>query len=72
MMDLDDKIVSKGIIATLRERMVELEDLEATGAAKPDTCEMLVDPHELLDKLDTMLQERTARRCVDTQCEWPC
>jgi hypothetical protein len=55
MMDLDDKIVSKGIIETLRERMVELEDLEATGAATPDTCEMLVDPHELLDKLDTML-----------------
>jgi len=27
MMDLDDKIVSKGIIETLRERMVELEDL---------------------------------------------
>ena len=50
MMELDVKHRSKGIFETLRERIVELEDLEAMGAATPDTCEMLVDLHELLDR----------------------
>jgi len=59
-------------VVTRVPRRSPLGPLEATGAATPDTCEMLIDLHELLDKLDTMLQERTARRCVDAQCEWPC
>lgn len=58
MMELDVKNRSKGIFETLREQIVELEDLEAIGAATPDTCEMLVDLYELLDRLDAMLLER--------------
>ena len=38
--------------------LTELEHLEATGAATPDNCEMLVELHELLDKLYTMMLER--------------
>ena len=34
-MDIDIRIASKGIIETLRERIVELEDLEASGASTP-------------------------------------
>jgi hypothetical protein len=52
---------SKGIIETLREKLAELDDLEATGAGTPDTCEMLIDLHELLDKLDAMLLERARK-----------
>jgi hypothetical protein len=57
-MNLDVKISSKGIVETLRSWITELEHLEATGAATPDSCEMLVDLHELLDKLYTMMLER--------------
>jgi hypothetical protein len=57
MEDLDVKTTSKGFIETLREQLAELEDLEAAGTATPSTCEMLVDLHDLLDKLDTMLLE---------------
>ena len=53
-MDLDTKIPSKGMIETLRERIAELEELEATGVATPDTCEAIVDLHEFLDALYTM------------------
>jgi hypothetical protein len=49
---------SKAFIETLRRWLTELEHLEATGAATPDTCEMLVELHELLDKLYTMVLER--------------
>jgi hypothetical protein len=52
MIEIDVKSRSKGIIETLRERIAELEALEATGAATPDTCETLVDLYELLDKLN--------------------
>ena len=44
---------SKTFIETLRGWLTELEHLEATGAATPDSCEMLVELHELLDKLYT-------------------
>ncbi|MGO9233037.1 MAG: hypothetical protein ACLP4V_02690 [Methylocella sp.] len=50
-MDIDIRIASKGIIETLRDRIAELEELEATGAATPDTREELVDLHAFLDKL---------------------
>ena len=50
-MDIDIRIASKGIIETLRERIVELEDLEASGASTPDTHEELVDLHEFIRKL---------------------
>ena len=49
---------SKTFIETLRGWLTELEHLEATGAATPDSCEMLVELHELLDKLYTMMLER--------------
>ena len=49
---------SKAFIETLRSWLTELEHLEATGAATPDTCEMLVELHELLDKPYTMVLER--------------
>jgi hypothetical protein len=62
MMDLDAKIHSVELIETLRERIAELEDLEARGAATPDSCEMLVDLHELLDELyRMMLSERAGK-----------
>jgi hypothetical protein len=54
-MGLDGKISSKGIIETLSDQIAELESLEATGVANSDTCEMLVDLHNLLDKLYAML-----------------
>jgi hypothetical protein len=50
-MDIDIRIASKGIIETLRDRITELKELEATGAATPDTCEELVDLQAFLDKL---------------------
>jgi hypothetical protein len=44
MMELDVSAApSKAFIETLRSWLTELEHLEATGAATPDTCEMLVD-----------------------------
>jgi hypothetical protein len=60
-MDLDVKIPSKTIMETLRHQIAELESLEATGVATPDTCEMLVDLHEFLDKLYTMSLEHARK-----------
>jgi len=58
-MELDVRTApSKTFVETLRRWLTELEHLEATGAATPDTCEMLVELHELLDKLYTMMLER--------------
>jgi hypothetical protein len=57
-MDLDTKIPSKG---TLRERIAELEELEATGAATPSTCEAIVGLHEFLDALYTMSLEHARK-----------
>jgi hypothetical protein len=53
-MDLDVKILPEEIIEILRERLVELEHLEATGAATPDICEMLVAVRGLLAKLEKL------------------
>ncbi len=61
IMDRDVRIHSKELIETLRKRIVELDDLEARRAATPDTCEMLVELHELLDKLQMMLSEQAGR-----------
>jgi hypothetical protein len=49
---------SNAFVETLRRWLTELEHLKATGAATPDSCEMLVELHELLDKLYTMMLER--------------
>jgi hypothetical protein len=46
-----------GIIETLRERLAELEHLEAT----PDTHEELVDIHEFLDRLYTISFEHASK-----------
>jgi len=61
MRELDVEIPSQGLIETLRERIAELEDIEARGAATPDSCEILVELQELLDKLQTMLSEQAGR-----------
>jgi hypothetical protein len=61
MRGLDVEISSQELIKTLRERLAELEHLEAHGAATPDTCEMLVDLHKLLDELYRMLSERARK-----------
>jgi len=61
MRDLDVEVPSQELIETLRERIAELEDLEARGAATPDSCEILVDLQELLDNLHTMLSEQAGR-----------
>ena len=61
MRDLDVEVPSQELIETLRERIAELEDLEARGAATADSCEVLVDLQELLDKLQTMLSERAGK-----------
>jgi hypothetical protein len=60
MMNIDIKRPPSKLIETLRQRIAELEDLEASGAATPDTCEMLVDLQELLDKLDSIVPGRVS------------
>ena len=60
-MDIDIRIASKGIIETLRERIAELEELEATGAATFSTCEAIVDLHEFFDALYTMSLEHARK-----------
>jgi hypothetical protein len=54
MMDFFISVPSKGIIETLRERLAELEHLEASGTSTPDTHEELVDIHEFLGRFYTM------------------
>ena len=62
IMDRDVRIHSKDLIETLRKSIAELDDLEARRAATPDTCEMLVvELHELLDKLQSMLSEHAGK-----------
>ena len=61
MMDIDIRIGSKGIVETLRDRIAELEELEATGAATPDTGVELVDLHAFLGRLYTMSLERPSK-----------
>ena len=60
-MELDIWVPSKAFIETLRRRLAHLEYLEATGAARPDTCEVLVELHELLDKLYTTMEARARK-----------
>jgi hypothetical protein len=60
-MDIDIRIASKGIIETLCERIMELDALEATGAATPDTHEELVDLNAFLEKLYEISLERASR-----------
>ncbi|HTV32317.1 MAG TPA: hypothetical protein VME69_04335 [Methylocella sp.] len=57
-MNLDENIPTGRVIAMLRRWIAELEDLEAKGAATPDTGRMLVDLYQLLDKLDVMMLKR--------------
>ena len=58
-MELDVRAApSNAFVETLRRWLTELERLEATGAATPDSSEMLVELHELLDKVYTMMLER--------------
>jgi hypothetical protein len=61
MMDFFISVPRKGIIETLRERVAELEHLEASGASTSDTHEELVDIHEFLDRLYTMSLEHAGK-----------
>lgn len=60
-MEIDMRIASKGIIETLRDRIAELEELEAIGAATPDTREELVDLHAFLAKLYKISLEHASK-----------
>jgi hypothetical protein len=60
-MDFFISVASKGIIETLRERLAELEHLEASGTSTPDTHEELADIHEFLDRLYTMALEHASK-----------
>jgi len=55
------RVPSTAFIETLRRWLADLEYLEATGAATPDTCEVLVELHELLDKLYTTMAARARK-----------
>ena len=55
------KFLPKALSKLLADRIAELESLQATGVATPDTCEMLVDLHNLLDKLYAMLLEHARK-----------
>jgi Asp-tRNA(Asn)/Glu-tRNA(Gln) amidotransferase C subunit len=61
MMNSNISVAPKGIIETLRERVAELEHLEATGASTADTHEELVDIHEFLDRLYTLSMEHSRK-----------
>ena len=41
-MDIDVRIASKGIVASLREWIMKLEEIGRTEAGTPDICDMLV------------------------------
>jgi hypothetical protein len=57
-MDIDIRIASKGIIETLRDRIAELEEQEAAGAATPD--KELIDLHAF-DKLYIISLEHASK-----------
>ncbi len=50
-MTIDIRIAGKGIIETLRDRIAELEELEAAGRATTETLEDLADLHAFLERL---------------------
>ena len=54
MIDLNTKASTQSFIDVLREEIDALERLEAKGQSTADTCEMLVDLHEFLDRLGSM------------------
>ena len=60
-MELDVRVPSTAFIKTLRRWLADREYLEATGAATPDTCKVIVELHELLDKLYTTMAARARK-----------
>jgi len=56
-----DRDHPKGIVETLRDRIAELEELEAAGSATPDTHEELVDLRAFLDDLYAISVNRAKR-----------
>ena len=52
---------SRAFIETLRGWLIDLDHLEPTDAATPDTCEVLVELHALLDKLYTTMENRARK-----------
>ena len=60
-MGSDIRIAPRGIIETLRERLAELEHLEASGVSTPDAHDELVDIHEFLDRFHTISLEHSSK-----------
>jgi hypothetical protein len=58
----DSRIASKGIVESLREWILKLEEIERAGAGTPDTCDMIVCLQQLLDELDRMFLERSHKQ----------
>ena len=61
MMTIDIRIASKGVIEALRDRIKELEELETSGAATPETREELANLRAFLDKLYKISLEHVRR-----------
>ena len=62
---------SRAFIETIRGWLIDLDHLEATGAATPDTCEVLVELHELLDKLYRTMENRARKNMQFATCPHP-
>lgn len=60
-LNCDKNTATLNITALLRKWITELEDLEAKGEATFETCNMLVDLHQLLEKLDAMFLKRAGK-----------
>lgn len=58
LINRDENIATLKITALLRTWIAELENLEAKGEATLESCNMLVDLHQLLEKLNEMLLKR--------------
>ena len=61
LINRDENIATLKITALLREWIAELETLEAKSEATLETFNMLIDLHELLEKLNEMLLKRARK-----------
>jgi hypothetical protein len=59
MRETHDRSLADSLVDILRERLAELEDLEATGGGTPDTCEVLIAVRGLLAELESKLRAGT-------------
>ena len=61
LINCHESIATQKITTLLREWIAQLEDLEAKGEATLDSCKMLIDLQQLLDKLDAMSLKRAGK-----------